>query len=65
MANSKKFKLTDAGIAYQKAANDKESPVTGIVVTKKGRVNIKDLKNGDAVLESLAGTQYVVEETSS
>jgi len=63
-----KYKLTPAGKAYQAAANDKDKPHKGIILTRdpetkrEVQVDIKDLKDGDPELSKISRTPYVEED---
>lgn len=57
-----KYKLTEAGQAYLKAANDKEQPHKGIILSNKvkgGRVDIRTITDEQAKELHEAGSAYV------
>lgn len=52
-----KYKLSAKGIAYLKNAEDDKNPTKGIIITKKGRYDIRTLDDEGA--EAIRGTGFV------
>ena len=60
-----KYRLSDAGKIYRKAALNSEFPQRGVIYTRNSgkpvMVDIKTVKDGDPELEKIANTAYVEE----
>lgn len=57
-----KFKLTPAGEAYLKAANDKDQPHKGVIIHKTGLIDIRTITDNQAEHLVKSKSAYVEEK---